>query len=63
MPYKIMAKERRGRWEEVDEADTRHEAEYLIHEYAIAYGGGWDVKFTRNSKGKDKGLDSQNGMV
>ena len=63
MPYKIMVKERGSKWEEVDEADTRPEAEQLTAQYASEYGGGWEVKFTQNSKGKDKGLDSRNGVM
>lgn len=62
MPYKIMVRERGTQWQEVDEADTRTEAEHLVTEYSADYGGGWDVKFTQNSKGKDRGLDSQSGL-
>ena len=39
--YKIMGRYGNGRAEEVDSADTRKEAEYLLAEYRLAYGAGW----------------------
>ena len=30
-----------GAWEEIDNASTGEEIGYLLHEYQIAYGKGW----------------------
>ena len=40
--YKIMGKSRYGT-EELDEAKTEKEANYLLGEYALAYGPGWEI--------------------
>jgi hypothetical protein len=38
--YRIMGKSSFGT-EEIDSADTRQEAEYLLAEYRLAFGPGW----------------------
>lgn len=40
--YKIMGEYRR-KTEELDEADTKKEADYLAREYRIAYGEDWRI--------------------
>jgi len=40
--YKIMGEYRR-KTEEIDEVDTKKEADYLAREYRIAYGGDWRI--------------------
>lgn len=40
--YRIMARGAHGT-EQVDEADTRESADYLVREYGIAFGDGWHV--------------------
>ena len=42
MGYKIMG-EYRGNSEEVDEAETRKEAEHLAREYRISFGEDWRI--------------------
>jgi hypothetical protein len=46
--FKIMGKYQ-GKTEEIDSAETRSEADYLLGEYRLAYGAGWKlwVKKTR----------------
>jgi hypothetical protein len=47
--YKIMGTYQ-GNTEEIDEADTRKEALYLLGEYRLAFGSEWvlRIKKTRN---------------
>ena len=45
--FKIMGKYKGGSWEEIDTADTKQDAEYLLQEYRIAYGGEWRLKITK----------------
>ena len=40
MMYKIMGRYE-GSTEEIDTAATKHEAEYLLGEYALAFGPAW----------------------
>ena len=40
--YKIMGEYRR-KTEEIDEVDTKKEADYLAREYRIAYGEDWRI--------------------
>jgi len=42
--YKIMGKSNFGT-EEIDRADELSEAIYLVDEYAMAYGNGWEIWF------------------
>jgi hypothetical protein len=42
MKYLIMGKYR-GQIEEIDEAKTRKEAQYLLSEYRLAFGLGWQL--------------------
>lgn len=39
--WKIMGKLPGQKWEEIDEADNRHSAEYLLAEYRLAFGPAW----------------------
>jgi len=43
MAYKIMG-EYKGNVEEVDTADTKAEAEYLLGEYRLAFGNSWVLR-------------------
>lgn len=40
--YKIMGRYN-GQTEEVDEAETRKDAQYLLSEYKLAFGAGWSL--------------------
>lgn len=42
MVYKIIGRYA-GQTEEVDEAETRKEARYLLNEYRLAFGAGWSL--------------------
>jgi hypothetical protein len=48
--YKIMAKSKYGK-EEVDTAEGEKTARYLIGEYRMAFGIGWEI-WAEDSKGK-----------
>jgi len=41
--YKIMGRYNGADAEEIDEADTREDAEYLLEEYSTAFGDGWEL--------------------
>ena len=41
MTYTIYGAPPCGEYERIDEAETRMDAEYLMGEYALAFGGGW----------------------
>ena len=45
--FKIMGKYRQMPWEEVDEAEDKDEADYLLKEYKLAYGEGWKLKIVK----------------
>jgi hypothetical protein len=40
--FKIMGRYKNVE-EEIDEADTREDAEFLLDEYCMAYGDGWEL--------------------
>ena len=41
--YKIMGKYGRLPKEEIDQADTKADALYLLNEYRLAFGPGWQL--------------------
>lgn len=41
--YKIYGRYDGGDAEEIGETVTREEAEYLLSEYSLAYGAGWEL--------------------
>jgi hypothetical protein len=41
--YKIMETYSSGQTEEIDTADTREEAEFLLGEYRMAFGSDWKL--------------------
>lgn len=41
--YKIMGRYKGGEPEEIDIAETNAEAEYLLNEYVLAFGRGWEL--------------------
>jgi hypothetical protein len=45
--YKIMGKYDNHDVEELDSADTKQEAEYLVGEYRLAFGTGWEIWIVR----------------
>ena len=54
--YKLFAKYANFAWEEIDTANSKEEAFYLLKEYMFAFGNGWSykIKATRNKKPKMK---------
>lgn len=40
--FKIMGRYNKVT-EEIDEADTREDAEFLLNEYSMAFGDGWEL--------------------
>ena len=45
--YKIMGKYTGCSWEEVDNFNTRKEAESMLAEYSMAYGSDWTLKIVK----------------
>ena len=43
MTFKIMGQNRSGVIEEIDETDTRDDADYLAQEYSMAFGMSWII--------------------
>lgn len=41
--YKIMGRYEGADTEEIDTTETKEEAEYLLSEYRLAYGNGWQL--------------------
>ena len=39
--YTLMGKYKNGRQEEIDTAETKHDADYLLQEYRLAFGPAW----------------------
>lgn len=44
--YKIYGKSSYGT-EELDTAETKEEANYLVKEYVLAFGAGWTIWYTK----------------
>ena len=44
MVFVIMGKYERQPWEEIDEVEDRQELNYLLGEYRLAFGSGWQFK-------------------
>jgi hypothetical protein len=47
MTYKIMGKYGNLPWEEVDQTEDVKDAQYLLGEYRMAYGTGWQLKIKK----------------
>jgi|TARA_Y100000034_G_scaffold133551_1_gene199336 hypothetical protein len=47
MPFVIMGKYEGGDWEEIDEAETKPDLRYLLGEYKLAFGPGWQFRTKR----------------
>ena len=47
--YRIIGKYRGGRWETLDTAKTEKSAQYLVHEYRIAFGNAWVIDYIVNN--------------
>jgi hypothetical protein len=45
--YTIWGKYGNHKWEEVDEAETKESAVYLLGEYRLAYGSEWQLKIKK----------------
>lgn len=50
--YIIIGTSRYGT-EQIDEAATLREAQYLVNEYRLAYGSDWRVYYRRKRKSDD----------
>ena len=50
--YKIKGKYQGGAWDEIDEFDSKVEADAMLREYAMAYGPGWQLKVVRGRSSK-----------
>ena len=50
--YKISGKYLNEEWEEIDTAEDKKEAEYLVKEYRMAYGKDWKITY-RKQKGEE----------
>jgi len=48
--YKIMGSYRGGPLEELDEADNREDALFLVREYRLAFGDGWAITLKRTGR-------------
>ena len=47
MQYVIYGRTSGTRYEEIDRAATRQELRYLLGEYRLAFGPGWEFKVCR----------------
>ena len=47
MIYILYGKHQTRPWEEIDQAETRPEINYLLAEYRLAFGPGWQFKIKR----------------
>lgn len=48
--FKIMGRYEGGEEEEVDSAETKRDAEYLLSEYKLAFGAGWSLRIVRKRR-------------
>lgn len=47
MTFVIMGKYKGQSWEEIDQAETKDDIDYLLGEYRLAFGSGWQFKTVR----------------
>jgi len=52
--YNIRSKYLNGEWEDIDTAKDWKEAKYLVNEYRLAFGNGFQIKAVREYNRKVK---------
>lgn len=46
--WRIMGRYKSGEWEEIDTAESKASARYLLGEYQLAFGQGWALKIVKS---------------
>lgn len=50
MEYVLYGKYGKNKWERIDSAETKESIYYLLGEYRLAFGPGWQYKIKKEKK-------------